>query len=82
MRNWRVVALRVHSGTLAQAGVTPPGSVDAPFAGEAVALEKLLSDGSQQQPAFAAGWITGSPFASGCVVLTALMMAPCMPSAT
>ena len=37
---------------------------------------------AQQQPALAAGWITGSPRCSGSAVLTALTIAPCMPSAT
>ena len=40
------------------------------------------SDRHQQQPAFGGGWMTGSPFASGCSVLRALTIAPCMPSAT
>ena len=39
-------------------------------------------DGNQQQPALAAGWITGSPRASGSLVFTALTIAPCIPSAT
>ena len=37
---------------------------------------------TQQQPALAAGSITGSPFLAGSVVFTALTIAPCIPSAT
>ncbi len=36
----------------------------------------------QQQPALAAGCITGNPRASGSLVFTALTIAPCIPSAT
>jgi hypothetical protein len=36
----------------------------------------------QQQPAFAAGWITGKPCACGDSVLRAFTIALCMPSAT
>ena len=36
----------------------------------------------QQHPAVAAGCTTGSPLLSGWLVTTALMIAPCIPSAT
>src|SRR5579872_1249671 len=36
----------------------------------------------QQQPALAVGWDAGSPLASAAGVLTALTIAPCIPSAT
>ena len=37
---------------------------------------------AQQQPARSAGWMTGRPLRSGSRVLTALTIAPCIPSAT